>query len=206
MSAAGFADAISADIAPKDDLLAISRQTSQELPKMLFVYKEVIMGRFPGRISQAIDLSLTFDATKPVVECRFCCVDDNLDVYHGLLDLQLPKPSPADTLDQPSCCPMCNCVDLKESAFQNVATSCASTRVNFPRAGNCHSGLKRSSKHSATSFQMVHPRPSGMPDLCLDPCPATKSGISTGIGCMNCGLQSEGQCKLNQRCMTSGQR
>ena len=68
MSAAGFADARSADIAPTDDLLAISKQTSQELPKMLFVYNEVIMHRFRGRISQAIDLSLTSDAKKPVVE------------------------------------------------------------------------------------------------------------------------------------------
>ena len=62
MSAAGFAEANSANIAPADDLLAISRNTSQELPKMLFAYKEVIMDRFRGRISQAIDLSLTSDA------------------------------------------------------------------------------------------------------------------------------------------------
>ena len=68
MSAAGFAAASSTDIAPKDDLLAIPRQTSQEFPKMLFVYKEVIMDRFRGRISQAIDLFLTSGANKPVVE------------------------------------------------------------------------------------------------------------------------------------------
>ena len=67
MSSAGFADASPADIAPNDDLLAISRQTSQELPKMLFVYEEVIMDRFRGKIIQAIDLSFTSDSKKPVV-------------------------------------------------------------------------------------------------------------------------------------------
>ena len=101
MSAAGLAEASSANIAPADDLPAISQNTSQEFPKMLFACKEVIMDRFRWRISQAIDLSLTSDAKKPVVEYRFCCVDDNLDVQHGLLDLQLLKPSPADSLDEP---------------------------------------------------------------------------------------------------------
>ena len=41
---------------------------------------------------------------------------------------------------------MSNYVDLTESAFQNVATSCASTRVNFPRAGNYHSGIEEKLK------------------------------------------------------------
>ena len=64
MSASGFAGASSATIAPSDDLKPESVRTSQEFQKMLFVYKEVIMDRFRGRIARAIDLSLTSDAKK----------------------------------------------------------------------------------------------------------------------------------------------
>ena len=71
MSASGFAGASSATIAPSDDLKLESVRTSQEFQKMLFVYKEVIMDRFRGRIARAIDLSLTCDAKRPVVDWRF---------------------------------------------------------------------------------------------------------------------------------------
>ena len=105
MSARCYSAASKADIAPEEgencSLSALGCGDHNELPKMLFAYKEVIMDRFREQVSRAIDLSLTSDAKKPVVEWRFCCCDDNLDVYHGLLDLQLPTPSPAINEDTP---------------------------------------------------------------------------------------------------------
>ena len=113
---------------------------------MLFAYKEVIMDRFRGQVSRAIDLSLTSDAKKPVVEWRFCCCDDNLDVYHGLLDLQLPTPSPAINEDTPPShetahMQMPNFIDQTELAFKHFATSCYSTRAGFPRVGTYQSSV-----------------------------------------------------------------
>ena len=107
---------------------------------------EVIMDRFRGQVSRAIDLSLTSDAKKPVVEWRFCCCDDNLDVYHGLLDLQLPTPSPAINEDTPPShetahMQMPNFIDQTDLAFKNFATSCYSTRAGFPRVGTYQSSV-----------------------------------------------------------------
>ena len=41
---------------------------------------------------------------------------------------------------------MSNYVDQTESAFQNFTTNCASMRVNFPNAGNYHSGIEEKLK------------------------------------------------------------
>ena len=114
---------------------------NQELPKLLYIWHEVIMDRMRACISEAIDLAITSDAKKPACEWRFCCVNDELQVASGLLDLQISQTNDSDDMHS-----------MRSSSFKHAsgqainkfATSGASTRTAFPLPGRLQPDIHES--------------------------------------------------------------
>ena len=152
------------------------------------------MDRFRGRLSHAIDLSLTSDANKKTLwSCDFAAL---ITILMCIMvswtcrcqrHLQLTMKTPRHQWRHPMCR---RHISLTRQRLLSRFLHRAVHRRVLPsqRRVLTTSVLQRSSTHRATSLPMEHPRPSGMPDLFLAPCPATKSGTSTGIGCMTRGL------------------
>ena len=151
VSARCFGLASRSDDAPEDDATRDGDQASgsqddigrcqgkHELQKLLFCMKEVIADRWRGHVVRADDISLSSDAKKPVVEWRFTCVDENLDTHHGLLDLQRPCYESGGSDDTPSHetthMEMPTFIEQTNAAIKKFATSCRSSRADFPREG-----------------------------------------------------------------------
>ena len=94
-------------------------------------------------------------------------------MHHGLLDLQVPKPSPADTLDEPTVL-MSSYIGQTQLTFKKFASCNASTRANFPRAGTGHSGIEEKLKTVSYIFTDGAPEAQRAARLVLGSMPGDK--------------------------------